>query len=470
MPEFHAEPFLQPAGLSHDCALITWGAFYFRVRSTHRWKLVDDSDLKHVHPPRRESIGARSEPYGPAVVRVYDGDGCIACENSTLATNWCWVTGLKPNTRYTYDVTVKGEPWARDERWDWRPGETQGLVQDGGRYRNSFRTFPAPSDPLPPPFSFAVIGDFGTGIKKPSSWTKRQREIATALAKAVDDFDARLVVTTGDNIYAGQRLLGLPVGQQGDEDDDWYFTFYEPYRYIVNRIPFYPSIGNHDAAESEDRDDRDQVLDNLYIVERFGRDQLSGDASLSPGMFYRFRVGSELEFLCIDTSKEDFFSGRLFEHPDHQAFLERTLGEAAPVRWRIPFGHHPRYCAGPRHRNTRGMERLDPLLARAGVRVMLAGHEHNFQHSFADGIHFFVTGAGSKVRTEPPRHFDDARTVSWSSAAHFLLMTIDGDTMRVRPFGELVNGELREIDRYAPDGSPVNEPIVIRHRDERDAD
>ena len=103
-----------------------------------------------------------------------------ACENSTLATNWCWVTGLRPNTRYTYDVTVKGEAWARDERWDWRPGETQGLVQDGGRYRNSFRTFPGPSDPLPSPFSFAVIGDFGTGIKKPSSRTKRQREVATA--------------------------------------------------------------------------------------------------------------------------------------------------------------------------------------------------------------------------------------------------------------------------------------------------
>jgi hypothetical protein len=26
------------------------------------WKLVDDSDLDHVHPPRRETIGARSEP------------------------------------------------------------------------------------------------------------------------------------------------------------------------------------------------------------------------------------------------------------------------------------------------------------------------------------------------------------------------------------------------------------------------
>jgi tartrate-resistant acid phosphatase type 5 len=462
LPEFHAEPFLHLAGLSHDRALVTWGAFYFRVRSSRQWKLVDDSDLKFVHPPRRETIGARSEPYGPAVVRVYDADGRLACETSTLATNWCWVSGLSPDTTYRYEVTVKDETWGRDERWDWRPGHQQGLLQDGGRYENVFRTFPDPKAPLTTPFSFAVIGDFGTGIKKPSTRTRRQREVATALAQAAAAFDVRFVVTTGDNIYAGNRLFGLPVGQQGDEDDDWYFTFFQPYRYLLNRIPFYPSIGNHDAAESEDRDDRAQVLDNLYIQERFGPDQLLGRASLAPGLFYRFRYGRDVEFVCVDTSKEDFFGKRLFEYPDHRAFLESTFTGTDAARWTIPFGHHPRYCAGPRHRNTDGMESLDPLLARAGVRVMLAGHEHNFQQSAAHGIDFFVTGAGSKVRTDPPRHFADAHTVSWSSSAHFLLITIDGDTMRVRPYGELVNGELREIERYAPDGGLVNEPIVIR--------
>jgi hypothetical protein len=461
LPEFHAEPFLHLAGLSHDRALIAWGAFYFRVRTSKLWKLVDDSDLQFVHPPRRESIGARSEPYGPAEVRVFDADGRLASQASTLATNWCWITGLEPDTTYRYEVTVKGEPWGRDERWDWRPGIRQGLVQDGGAYTNTFRTFPPPDAAIAAPFSFAVIGDFGTGIKKPSTATKRQREIATALAKAVDEFDVRLVLTTGDNIYAGARLFGLPVGQQGDEDDDWYFTFFQPYRYLLNRVPFYPSIGNHDAAESEDRDDRAQVVDNFYINERFGADQLGGRASLSPGLFYRFRFGRDVEFLCIDTSKEDFFGGRLFEYPEHWSFLESALNGVPSARWLIPFAHHPRYCAGPRHRNTDRMERLDPLLARAGVRVMLAGHEHNFQHSTAQGIDFFITGAGSKVRPDPPRHFEEAHTTSWSSAAHFLLVTIDGGTMQVRPFGELVNGELREIERYAPDGSRLTTPLVI---------
>jgi hypothetical protein len=52
VPEFHAEPYLHLAGLSHKSALITWGAFYFQTRTRDEWKLIDDRDLRHVHPPR----------------------------------------------------------------------------------------------------------------------------------------------------------------------------------------------------------------------------------------------------------------------------------------------------------------------------------------------------------------------------------------------------------------------------------
>jgi len=48
VPEFHAEPYLHLAGLSHKSALVAWGAFYFKTRSRGQWKLVDDRDLRHV--------------------------------------------------------------------------------------------------------------------------------------------------------------------------------------------------------------------------------------------------------------------------------------------------------------------------------------------------------------------------------------------------------------------------------------
>ena len=65
-------------------------------------------------------------------------------------------------------------------------------------------------------------------------------------------------------------MLGVAIGGTGDEDDDWFFTFFQPYRYVINRIPVYPSIGNHDADETEQHDDRAQVEDNFYLRERIG--------------------------------------------------------------------------------------------------------------------------------------------------------------------------------------------------------
>jgi hypothetical protein len=117
VPEFHAEPYLHLAGLSHKSALIAWGAFYFKTRSHKEWK-----------PPRRESVGARSDPYGPARVNVYDASDTLVSSSFTETTNFCWVTGLVPNTEYRYEVIVKGEPWGVDERWDWMRGSDQGLV------------------------------------------------------------------------------------------------------------------------------------------------------------------------------------------------------------------------------------------------------------------------------------------------------------------------------------------------------
>jgi tartrate-resistant acid phosphatase type 5 len=473
VPEFHAEPYLYLAGLSHTSALITWGAFYFKTRrlperlhgvpqSRREWKLVEDHDLVYVHPPRRESIGARSAPYGPARVNVYSSSGALAATSFTSTTNFCWVNGLEPDTRYRYEVIVHEERWGDGERWDWMAGETQGLAQNGGRYVNEFRTFPDPSRAPSGPLTFMVLGDYGTGIRRSTS-RRRQREIALSMQAVFATHDVRLILTAGDNIYAGTRLMGLPIGTNtGDEDDDWFFTFFQPYRYMVNRVPVYPCIGNHDTAETEDHDDRDQLMDNMYLRERIAREEDSGLASLDPGLFYRFRVGRDVEFICLDTSKESFFRGkRLFEYPKHREWIEKTFASDEGIRWRIPFCHHPPFCAGPQHRNTDRMAPLLPLFARGGARVVFSGHEHNFQHSHHNGIDYFVTGAGSKVRKGSPDRFEEAQTQSWSDNAHFLLVTIDGDRMTVRPVGEVLDGRPQELPRFSPAGTPVTDQIVV---------
>jgi hypothetical protein len=468
MPDFHAEPYLYLAGLTHKAALVAWGGFYFRVRGRRNgdeWKLVDDSDLDHVHPPRRESVGARSEPFGAARVEVFDAAGNLVSFAETTTTNHAWVTGLAPDTEYTYRVIVGGEEWAAGERRDWVAGAGwQGLKLNGGRYVNRFRTHPHPEARAP--LTFAVIGDFGIGVRKLSTPSRCQREVAEALERAVDARGVRLLLTTGDNIYAGKTLLGIPVGATGDEDDDWFFTFYQPYRYVINRIPVYPAVGNHDTGETEASDDRQQLIDNFFLNERFSGEESAGRASIGPGLMYRFRYGADVEFVCVDTSRQSMlFGGRFFEHPNHASFLDASFPEkeegARP--WRIPFTHHPPFCAGPQHGNSKSLiKHILPMFERSGVRAVFSGHEHNFQHSRFEGIDYFVTGAGGKVRLESPSDFADAHTNAWAAAGNFLVVDVSAERMAVTAFAALgAGGELRELETFDPAGGHAPSTFFI---------
>ena len=471
MPDFHAEPYLYLAGLTHKAALIAWGGFYFRVRSRRNgdeWKLVDDSDLDHVHPPRRESIGARSEPFGSARVEVFDASGALVSTAETTTTNHAWVTKLAPDTEYTYRVIVNGEEWAAGERRDWcADAEGQGLRLSGRAYVNRFRTHPHPD--VRAPLTFALIGDFGIGVRKSSAPNRCQREVAAALDKAVDARGVRLLLTTGDNIYAGKTAFGIPLGATGDEDDDWFFTFYQPYRYLLNRIPVYPAVGNHDSGETEASDDRQQLLDNFFLNERFTGEESAGRSSIGPGLMYRFHYGADIEFICVDTSRRSMLFGeRFFEHQNHASFLdaafpEASYLEAAERRWRIPFMHHPPFCAGPQHSNSHSLIRhLLPMFQRSGVKAVFSGHEHNFQHSRFEGIDYFVSGAAGKVRLGAPSEFEEAHTTCWASAGHFLVVDVTPDRMVVTALAALgADGELSELVTFDPVGNYAVSNFVI---------
>jgi tartrate-resistant acid phosphatase type 5 len=447
MPDFevHFEEFLHLAGLGHDEALIAWGGFYFRRGDSPygEWRILDDEELPDG---RTETIGAGSEPFGHATVEI-EHAGRVVARAETVEHNHVWVSGLEPDTEYRYRVQVDGRPWGDPPLLDWSVEEAT-LVDAGGRYDNRFRTFPDPDTPAP--ITFAVLGDYGVGIVDGRLDGARQLLIARALARAPD---VRLVISTGDNIYLGHQ----DTAGTGNEDDEWYSSFYEPYRYVINRIPFFPTVGNHDAGDSESSDDRDQLADNLFLEHRFKPQVEEGSASLGPGLFYRFQVGANLEFICIDTSiATDLPYEHFFDDPAHERWLKETL-EGPGARWRIPFSHHPPFCAGPEHDNTAGMvERLVPLFEEAGVKLVLSGHEHNFQYSVVNGIHYVVSGAAGKLRTEPPTQFEQARTKAWSSAGHFLLARADEHRIVVEP---LADGPIELVD---PEGRRVEPRLEIR--------
>lgn len=462
--DLHREDFVQLVDLSHDRVLVGWGAFWFRRdEEQQRWNILDDSELREA-VGRHTSIGHSAEPYGAARVEVLDSSGAVVAEAATDDRCWAWVEGLGSDTEYRYRVLVDGEEWAAGQRWDSLPSPLGGYeLQPGASYDLRFRTFPDPDVPTPP-VRFVAMGDYGVGIRSDSESSRRQRRIAEVLETVVRDHEVRFVLSLGDNIYQGEQ--GQVDDESGGEDDDWYSSFFQPYRYVIARVPVFPTIGNHDTTDTEGSDDREQMEDNFHVHERFRTQQ--DRASVGPGLFYRFGYGRDLELICIDTSQdsEDDRYHRFFQVPDHARWLGDALstGEA---RWRIPFSHHPAYCAGPEHANDEEfIESVVPLLDRAGVRLVLAGHEHNFQVCEVDGRTHVLSGAGGKLREEVPQWFEAAGTTAWAAQAHLLLVEIDGDEARLTPVsGLLPDRSLHLMTALTRHNEVVRPPVVVRRSD-----
>lgn len=459
--DIRREEFVHLVDLSHDRVLIAWGAFWFRRDHTAaRWNILDDSELRGV-VGRQTSIGHDAEPFGDATVEVLDAGGQVVAEARTADRTWVWVDGLDPDTTFRYRIHVDGREWAQGSRWDWVPNASGGYdLGPGKAYDLQFRTFPAPGTATPLT-RFVAMGDYGVGIKSDSECSRRQRRIAEVLEELVRHHDVRFVLSLGDNIYQGEQ--GQVDDESGGEDDDWYSSFFQPYRYVISRVPVFPAIGNHDTTDTEGSDDRAQMEDNFHVHERFGKQQ--DRASVGPGLFYRFGYGKDLELICMDTSQdsEDPEYHRFFQVPDHEQWLEDALAVADPG-WRIPFSHHPLFCAGPEHGNDQEMiDALLPLFERGGVRLVLAGHEHNFQVSEVDGRTYVVSGAGGKLREEVPEGFDDAHTTAWAAQAHLLVVEIDGDEARLTPIsGLLPDGSLHPMTALTKDNEVVRPPFVVR--------
>ena len=365
-----------------------------------------------------------------------------------------WLHGLEPETDYRYRVEVDGEEWAAGELWDWVPSERGGydLRLPGGATTCGSVLGRTPTAQRR--FASWPWGTTGSGCgptRSPAAASSASPTCSNGSLLTTTSASSCRSATTSTRVSrdawtrrVGERTtIGTPASSSPTVSR--------------SRVPIFPAIGNHDSADSEGSDDRAQMEDNFHIHERFHHGLET--ASVMPGLFYRLH-GAGLELACLDTSldSEQQEIHRYFQAPKHQEWLRSTFGRRAD-RWLIPYAHHPVYTAGPNHENDEEMRAaLEPFFDAADVRLVLAGHEHNFQVSEVGG-RTYISGAAGQLDEKVPEGFAAAHTTAWGAQAHLLLVEIDGPEATLTPIaGLLDDGRLHVMTALTPAMSSSSRP------------
>ena len=97
------------------------------------------------------------------------------------------------------------------------------------------------------------------------------------------------------------------------------------------------------------------------------------------------------------------------------------------AKWKIAVFHHPIYSSSEEHGSDLGLRaRIEPLLTRYGVNVVLSGHDHTYERvKPQQGVQYFVTGAGGKVRPGDVNMSSPFREMSYDRDNHYLQMVIE---------------------------------------------
>jgi hypothetical protein len=243
--------------------------------------------------------------------------------------------------------------------------------------------------------AFLAVGDFGVG-------GARQNATGEAMRAYEERHPAQLLVTLGDNDYtrSPQRFAAA-----------WRASFgWLP----AAEVDVAGTLGNHDVELGRGR----------YEFELLGM----------PAPYYVKRL-ENVDLFMLDSNTINDAQTR---------WLRRALSTSR-ARWKVAVFHHPAYACGAYTGSTSVRRFWSPLFERYGVRLVLSGHDHNYQR-FAPrrGVTYVVHGGGGQrlyALRRCPRSYPRWRGAR--SAYGFLY--VDVDVARIVLSSVALDG--RTIDR-----------------------
>lgn len=296
------------------------------------------------------------------------------------------IENLQPATSYEYTLTVS-ETAPVYEQMTWNTGH--------------FRT-----QPFEWPLRFVAIGDSGFGDN-----------ITLQLAEHIAAQDIDFLMHLGDVVYRCDEYGNNLVKNFAQK-------YFFPFRQTLNRVPHYPTVGNHDR-------DFPTRLEGLPFYDWAFPPFDAAQAVDGQRMWYSFVV-NDIRFLSLNTQV-------FYTDPGRQEQNEWLRAQLADDRYRktIIFFHIP-FRASTQVHPTDGLpaqgdwrELFEAHSDQIGL--VLSGHAHIYERIMVGDVRYVISGGGSYSIYEEASVAVPGSQVQ-HSLAHYSLIEIDETEMHIAAY------------------------------------
>ena len=316
-----------------------------------------------------------------SVVRYGSTDACMqTIEGNASVIHEVVLEGLEPETQYFYRVESR------------TPSGTSYLSEPA-----TFKTAVKKETP----YAFAVISD-----------TQGNPKVSKQIAKLAWGQRPSFLLHPGDLVSTGKNR------------EHWLKHFFPGMRPLINHVPFYPVLGNHEQNAKH-------YYDYVCLPD--------------PEYYYAFDFGNA-RFFMVDTNQKVNAGSVQFK------WLEKELA-ASKAKWKFVCHHHPPYSSDEndygnlwksnqgRHGDLRARE-LVPLYEKHGVDLVWNGHIHSYERTWrilggkaveSGGPFYMITGGGGGgLETPAPTRPFFQNNVR--RGHHYVMVHVNGGTLELKAF------------------------------------
>lgn len=271
------------------------------------------------------------------------------------------LTGLKPNTRYYFNVGDKDRMLA----------DFVGQTRTAPEVGTAFRLF--------------TISDIHGNSR--NNWSNMQDSICS--------LDANVCVMIGD------------IVSDNGADRNWNSYFFTPGKKFLSQVPVMSAIGNHETGVPQT-----YRWSNFYdYFHQFSHGTETDPIKDPRGeAYFMFHYGN-VDIICFDDNAEPSSPSLKKGDPMWQ-WMDATLA-ASTAKWIFVFSHVGIHTSGYHGQWEDGQtvwgELFEKYAAQGKRIISFAGDDHSFEHLYKDGVHYLRPGCGRNSNYAQQTQLKDAQ-------------------------------------------------------------